>query len=135
MYFESLALESCTLVAYSCGNDDPSQSSTPTQPQLSSLMSSCQSSWTLACMLCRAEVPHVASALEAMVKLCSDPQLIVDFFVNYDCDLQVGRSGLGAHPGTLLGISACFSRPPHASMYDCRRSARCPFAVLQCKHE
>ena len=32
----------------------------------------------------------MASALEAMVKLCSDPQLIVDFFVNYDCDLQVG---------------------------------------------
>lgn len=37
----------------------------------------------------RAEPAHIASSLEAMVKLCSDPQLVVDFFVNYDCDLQV----------------------------------------------
>ncbi len=46
------------------------------------------------CTWCRAEVPHVASALEAMVKLCSDPQLVVDFFVNYDCDLQVRSAAL-----------------------------------------
>jgi Guanine nucleotide exchange factor in Golgi transport N-terminal len=38
---------------------------------------------------CRAaEGPQLVAALEAMARLCGDSQLMVDFFVNYDCDLQ-----------------------------------------------
>jgi Guanine nucleotide exchange factor in Golgi transport N-terminal len=38
---------------------------------------------------CRVEPAQLRSALQALARLAADPQLLVDFFVNYDCDLQV----------------------------------------------
>jgi hypothetical protein len=35
-----------------------------------------------------APLPSVASALEASARIAADAQLLVDLFVNYDCDLQ-----------------------------------------------
>ena len=35
------------------------------------------------------EPAQLRSALQALARLAADPQLLVDFFVNYDCDLQV----------------------------------------------
>lgn len=37
---------------------------------------------------CRVEPAQLRSALEALARIAADPQLLVDFFVNYDCDLQ-----------------------------------------------
>ena len=37
----------------------------------------------------RVEPAQLRSALQALARLAADPQLLVDFFVNYDCDLQV----------------------------------------------
>ena len=39
----------------------------------------------------RVEPAQLRSALQALARLAADPQLLVDFFVNYDCDLQVPK--------------------------------------------
>lgn len=51
----------------------------------------------------------MASSLEAMVKLCSDPQLVVDFFVNYDCDLQVPYALTLRFPEIGIGLNLSHS--------------------------
>ena len=48
---------------------------------------------------CRVEPAQLRSALQALARLAADPQLLVDFFVNYDCDLQVPA-------GAVLGLRA-----------------------------
>lgn len=35
-----------------------------------------------------AELAPAAAVLPCMAALCSEPQLLVDLFVNYDCDLK-----------------------------------------------
>jgi len=89
-------------------------------------------------------VPHVASALEAMVKLCSDPQLVVDFFVNYDCDLQVPSAvqiymlyeSCDGRPCTSVGVEkrCIHSRRlrQHCSQHQVGSSVRIEATIHRC---
>ena len=47
------------------------------------------------------DIAHKAVVLRCLQAQCEDGQLLVDIFVNYDCDLEVGR-GLACG-----GVSLC----------------------------
>lgn len=47
------------------------------------------------------DIAHKAVVLRCLQAQCEDGQLLVDIFVNYDCDLEVGRGLAGG------GVSLC----------------------------
>ena len=67
----------------------------------------------------RVEPAQLKAALEVLAKLSADPQLLVDFFVNYDCDLQVMKKiarciqveASPLSPGALISLEL---EPNHA---------------------
>jgi len=47
------------------------------------------------------DIAHKAVVLRCIQAMCEDGQLLVDLFVNYDCDLEVGLQAWGRDWGKV----------------------------------
>ena len=56
---------------------------------------------------------QLKAALEAICTLCAEPQLMVDLFVNFDCDLQAAN----LFERIVRGVSKAAVREPSTSVF------------------
>ncbi|KAK9804748.1 hypothetical protein WJX72_003264 [[Myrmecia] bisecta] len=75
----------------------------------------------------RTDSAQLAAALEALQALCSQAQIMVDLFVNYDCDLQAAN----LFERTLRGLSRTIRRSDPNPLFATPQSAKAKVAALK----
>lgn len=79
-------------------------------PEMIQLMSCC----------CRPDMAQLTAVLGALHALCSEGQVMVDLFVNYDCDLQAAN----LFERSMKGLSKLLKKGPTSSVFAAQQASK-----------
>ena len=74
----------------------------------------------VSCSDCRPDLAQLTAVLEALQALCREGQIMVDLFVNYDCDLQAAN----LFERSVKGLSKMLRRSPPSSLFATQQTQK-----------
>lgn len=69
---------------------------------------------------CRPDTSQLTAVLDALHALCAEGQVMVDLFVNYDCDLQAAN----LFERSMKGLSKLLKKAPSTSVFAAQQASK-----------
>ncbi len=79
------------------------------------------------CHVCRPDMSQLTAVLDALQALCAEGQVMVDLFVNYDCDLQAAN----LFERSMKGLSKLLRRAPTTAPFSSPPAAKAREVALE----